>query len=255
MSVEELTTGDRIAAAKKCVEKVVGHVLHSIALHENNEVFIYSEVISSQIPESFAANAFNLTRDALFRYSLIRLCAVWDHDLGEEAETIPRVVNLISNRSVISALMQETCSQWPTQPLPNSKAIKNPAESDSEGHSNWTFTDNFGRQQGAKAGRQLRSAVRSANAIIASQELRSIKNFRDKHIAHALSATRKEKAIGPIPLPARRAEIDLLKTTVDLVHTFYCWVNGTDFDFETSFEIRQRHAEALWKGCTVQPLS
>ncbi len=253
MDIDAMKTEDRISAAKRCVEKVVGHILHSIALHENNEVFIYSDVISSQIPESFAANAFNLTRDALFRYSLIRLCAVWDNDIREEAQTIPRIVKLISNRSVISALMKETCSHWPTHPFPVSDTVEGEALADSEGHSTWTFTDDFGRRQGAKAGWQLRTAVRKANTIIASQELQSIKNFRDKHIAHALSATKKEKAIGPIPVPARRAEIDLLKTTVDLAHTFYCWVNGTDFDFETSFEIRKGDAEALWKGCTVQP--
>ena len=212
-----MTTDDRIAAAKACVEKVVNHVLHSIALHENNEVFIYSDVISSQIPESYAANAFNLTRDALFRYSLIRLCALWDGDVSPEAETIARIVKLIDNREVISALMQETCANWP-------------------------ISDNFGRQQGAKA-------------TIDSPELQSIKNFRDKHIAHALSATRKEKVHGAIPLPAHRTEIDLLKKTVNLVSSFYCWVNGRDFDFDGSFEIRQGHAEALWKGCIVNPLS
>jgi len=236
------------------MDKVLGHLMHSIALHENNEIFVYSDLLASQIPESYAANAFNLTRDALFRYSIIRLCALWERDTSAAAETIPRVVHIVDNRAVISALMQDTCSLWAENVPRISHAYEDPQEAagiqEAIEQSEWSF----GRQQGARAGWELRRAIRNTKAVMFSPEWARLQNFRDKHIAHAIASTRREIAGGPIALPERRAEIDLLDKTITVVRDLYCWVNGSDFDFKNSREIRRGHSEALWEGCTIKPL-
>jgi hypothetical protein len=56
---ENLPPAERIDLAKAKMERVVHHFLYLIELHENNVFIVYSLGLSSQIPESFAAKAFN----------------------------------------------------------------------------------------------------------------------------------------------------------------------------------------------------
>lgn len=62
---ENMTTADRVTAAKAKTERVVDHLLYLLELHENKSIIFYSPTLSSQIPTSFAANAFNVFQRAL----------------------------------------------------------------------------------------------------------------------------------------------------------------------------------------------
>ena len=55
---ENLASQERIDLAKKRMTKVVDHFLYLIELHANNSYAVYSPALSSQIPKSYAANAF-----------------------------------------------------------------------------------------------------------------------------------------------------------------------------------------------------
>jgi hypothetical protein len=39
---------------------------------------LYSDTLSSQIPTSFAANAFNVFQRGMHQFEIVRLCALWD---------------------------------------------------------------------------------------------------------------------------------------------------------------------------------
>lgn len=155
-AVDRLKAIERIALAKAHMEKMIGHVLHSIALHENNEIVLNSDLLSSQVPSSYGAHAFNLTRDALFRYSVIRLCALWDA-AEINSESILTVIDLVDNREVILMLMRENCGHragrtahvinLPEEPELEAIVLKSARDSE----------DRFGRTQGYRAGRQWRS--------------------------------------------------------------------------------------------------
>ena len=248
-----MNTNEQILQAKVCMGKVVGHLLHVIALHENNELVIYSDVLSSQVPKSFGAHAFNLTRDALFRYSVIRLCALWDRAQSNN-ECLLTVVDLVDHHDVILSLMRENCGHWasreahvidlPDEPEMKEIVLRSAQESE----------DRFGRLQGYRAGKQLKRAIIDARVIAASGELLVLQNFRDKHLAHSLRETRREQSIGTISLPKFREETALLKKTVEVARALYCWINGSSFDFESSYEMRREQAEALWKGCKLMPV-
>jgi AbiU2 len=109
--VEHMTTVERIQAAKKKSERVVDHLLYLLALHENNAIIVYSNTLSSQIPYSHAANAFDVFRAGLHQFEIVRLCALWDR--AEEAkENIPTMVELIDDPGVMNALAEEARSPW-----------------------------------------------------------------------------------------------------------------------------------------------
>ena len=75
-------------------------------------------------------------------------------------------------------------------------------------------------------------------------------NLRDKHFAHSLSETRREKKVGPQPPMKYGDERKMLEATLPIVEVLYCWVNGTSLSFQTSREIDRRNAKALWEACT-----
>ena len=47
---EQMATAERIQAAKEKTERVLEHLLHLLAVHENNAIIVYSDTLSSQIP-------------------------------------------------------------------------------------------------------------------------------------------------------------------------------------------------------------
>jgi hypothetical protein len=72
-------------------------------------------------------------------------------------------------------------------------------------------------------------------------------NVRDKHIAHSLEQTWREKHGAILPMHYGD-ESALLKATIPIIENL-CWINGKSFDIARSQEIDQENAEALWHGC------
>ena len=249
----KLNTQERINLAKQRMSKVVDHLLHSLAMNETNQIVLYSDVLSSQIGQSHAANAFNLMRDSLFRYSVIRLCTIWDSDIDLETESICTVVDLIDDHKVILELMRETCGHWagktaylgtpPVEPELAQEVLRQIRESE----------DRFGRVQGIRTARTLLRAIASVKEISQSNDMKVIRQLRNKHLAHALNETREEKRTGPVRLMKYREETQLLEKTISIVNDLYCWVNGASFDFEGSIQMRREDSEALWNGCEFKP--
>ena len=116
---KHMATAERVEAAKQKTERVVDHLFQLIALHENNAIVVYSDTLALQIPRSYAANAFNVFRQGLHRFEIMRLCALWDRawpDLSRES--IPTIVELIADSNVIDALVEETRSTWTSRMPP-----------------------------------------------------------------------------------------------------------------------------------------
>src|SRR5262249_45744712 len=109
--VTKMSTAERITAANDKTQRVLDHLLYLLALHENNAIVLYSDTLSRQIPTSFAANAFNVSRQGLHQFEIVRLCALWD-GVGQDKENIPTIIELIDDRDVIESLAQEIESHW-----------------------------------------------------------------------------------------------------------------------------------------------
>jgi hypothetical protein len=62
--------------------------------------------LSSQIPESYAANAFNVFQQSIHQFEIVRLCALWD-SAELEKENIPTVVGLIDDAQVLNIIFDE----------------------------------------------------------------------------------------------------------------------------------------------------
>jgi|KBSSwiStaDraftv2_1062776.scaffolds.fasta_scaffold1173071_1 hypothetical protein len=93
-----LSDFERIALAKKKMDKVLAHAIDLAALHENNAIVVFSPILAEQIPRSYAAHAFNVFQHVMHDFELVRLCALWDspRSAQDETESIPRATTVLS---------------------------------------------------------------------------------------------------------------------------------------------------------------
>jgi hypothetical protein len=245
----KLSISKRIAAAKAKTERVVDHLLYVLELHENNEIIIYSPTLRSQIPTSYAANAFIVFRHGLHQFEIVRLCALWD-SAELEKENIPTIIELIDHPEVIEALAQETAAHWKGQEAGILNPSDDPELSLLEVDALRRSNDEFGERQAQRAREELREAVDSSRAILAAPKLTSMMNLRDKYLAHSLTETRRERKVGSIDPMKYGDEREMLNASMPIVQVLFCWVNGKSFDFENSREIDRENAKALWEACT-----
>jgi AbiU2 len=108
-AIERLPRPERIRFAKAKMKKVIDHFLFVIELHANNSFVVFSPLLASQIPNSYAANAFNVFQRSMYQIEIVRLCAIWD-GIDVHKENIPTVVKLIDDHEVIGMLVEETRS-------------------------------------------------------------------------------------------------------------------------------------------------
>jgi hypothetical protein len=244
---EGRATAERIELAKAKMRRVLDHFLYVVELHANNSFIIYSPILASQIPSSFAANAFNVFQRSMHQIEIVRLCAIWD-SADADKENIPTVIELIDSEEIIEALAAETRSHWTNigGHLLNSCEDSEIAaiEQDALEQSNAQFGD----EQALQAKTELIQAIQDSRAILSSQQLASLMNLRDKHLAHSLTKTRREKRAPVAPMKFGD-ETELLNASIPIVERLYCWVNGTSFSVLDSQEIDQKNAEALWNEC------
>jgi hypothetical protein len=244
---EKFDSAWRIDLAKAKMENVLNHFLYVLELHANNAFVVYSPILSSQIPASYAANAFNVFQKSMHQIEIIRLCALWDG--AEEAkENIPTVIELINDVEIIRILADETRQSFATgnslllnpSSDPRLSAIEQQAVINSE--------IQFATEQASRAEADLKEAIRDSQNILASSRLASVMNLRYKHLAHSLTKTRRETR-GPVTPMKYGDESALIDLTCPIIERLFCWVNGKSFSIEDSRAIDNKNAEALWHNC------
>jgi len=146
---EKLEATERIELAKAKMPNLLGHFLYLLELHANNTHVVYSSLLSGQIPQSFAANAFNVFQRSMHQFEIVRLCALWDRAQAEKVN-IPTVIELIGDDKIIDMLADEARKPWV-----NEATVLNDADMK---RSELEFAD----EQAAKARSELKEALAEA---------------------------------------------------------------------------------------------
>ena len=239
---ENLAPEQRIELAKAKMEKVLDHFLYVLELHANNKFVVFSPTLSKQIPVSFAANAFNVFQRSMHQMEIVRLCALWD-SADRDKENIPTVVNLVDNDTIIEMLAEETRDHRVRQQINTLNESPDQVEVASA-----SIEFHFAHQQASNAKVELKKAIAAARIVLASSRLASIMNLRDKHLAHSLIETRREKRAPVQPMASGDGKA-LLDESIPIIEALFCWVNGKSFSIENSQKIDHDNAQALWAGC------
>jgi hypothetical protein len=213
-----LPPAERIDRAKAKMQRVVDNFLYLVQVHENNVCIVYSPGLSSQIPKSFAANAFNIFQRGCHEVEIVHLCALWDK-FDWDGENILTVVDHIDSPCVLDML------------------------SDAQD----------GEEQANRCRDELRKAIKSANKIKDSPKLDAVMNLRHKHLAHYLAQTRRERTAVLQPIEPGD-ETELLEHSIPIVEALFTWVHGVSLSIAECREFRRKNAHALWTGCTFTNL-
>ncbi len=207
-----LSTSERVERARTIISTQIDDLRELIAISEANRVIIYSPVLASQIPKSFAANAFNQFQWCSLNYEILRACSLWDNP-REDRASIPTLVALV-----------------------NDAACRAQIESDlGGGHYAAGHIHRFDR------------AIRIAGAIATSKFKTALYDFRNRSLAHSLVF---HAPAAPVVLPKYGYERRLLRASIAVVSNFNNAVRDSSFAFDMAVEQSRRNARALWTNCT-----
>jgi HEPN superfamily AbiU2-like protein len=240
---ESMTSAERIELAKVRMKKAHENFLYLLQLNANNQFVVYHPTLARQIKFENAARAFDAFRRSMYQIEIVRLCALWDtidkdrEKSDREKECLPLVVELIDNPAVIKELAATAGSQY--RPVDFQGSSHDVAKALAAGR-------NKSQAKRARAG--LKRTIARARWIMASSRLESLVNARDKHVAHSLAATRREKKKSVAAI-ARLDGRHLLKQSAPIVQALYLWVSGKSFSIANSKRIAGKNAQALWRGC------
>jgi hypothetical protein len=234
------------------MEKLLDHFLYVVELHANNSFVVYSQTLASQIQPSYAANAFNVFQRSMHQIEIVRICAIWDK-ADPDKESIPTVVELIDSEEIIDVLAEEARKHRTEIGGHYLNPSSDPELAAIERDMVRAVTIRSGDEDGRKAKTELTQAVNDSRTILSSPRLASVMNLRDKHLAHSLTSTRREKR-APVQPMKLGDETHLLNASVPIVERLYCWMNGKGFSVGDSQRIDQENAEALWNGCKFDVL-
>ncbi len=143
---------------------------------------------------------------------------------SERAGVNPSVIELIDDEKVLDALADQARA----------------------GHH-----EEFGNKQAEKARASLKAAIKAARDVLKSEGLKSIRNLRDKHVAHYLTETTEEKK-GPVTLMKHGDEGPVIDASISIVEALNSWVNQVSLSFKDAQAIDRNCANALWGACTFE---
>ena len=214
----------RISEAKRLTACAVDHLQYLLDIHENNAIVLYSNTLSKQIPKSYAANAFNVLREAMHQIEIVRICALWDPGHTIEKESIMTVIELIDDPEVLDALGEQARAGHPPQ---------------------------IAEQRAQRAISNLKDVIQKARELAKSQQMKSIRKLRDSHVAHYLTEKVEEKTndLSPMKHGDERPVIDL---SIVIVEALNSYVNDVSLSFRDAQTIDQKCAGALWNACTFK---
>lgn len=211
-----LDSQQRYDRAVHVVDRAIDQLHEIIGLTETNRILNYSPAIASQVPPSYAANAFNLLQWSMLNYEILRLCALWDRG-SPDRESILSIVDLVDDPDVFAVVSANLCkSEHVTAP-------------------NSYVTSQLDR---------LHKTIRVARRVSQSKFRRSLVAFRDSRLAHSL--TPKNNPTVATPSPKFGYERRLLRASVAVIDGLNGTLRNSSFLFEDSFENAKYNAEAFW---------
>jgi hypothetical protein len=155
-----MAAAERVELARSKVATLFERCIELERIHRH---LIYREPFQGALANTFASNAYASLRTANFGFELIRLCALWDPPRADRI-SLPEIAALIADSTVVRQL-----------------------KADFDG---WYDGDGDmlrGPWNNRRFNRRLRQALCLTGVVIRSDRLMSVRDHRDKFLAHNLT--------------------------------------------------------------------
>lgn len=247
--IPDMSISERVQLAGDKTRRIVREIRWLIALHENNALVFYSPLLANQIPESYAARTFNVMQESMLYFEILRLCTLWDR-CDVENYSIPTVVELADDER----FQQEIHDRMKGHPIDGRLLNRDPARETEIEEALRNGNRQFAQREADKSVERLKQAIEAARTTSKSVTLTAAKNLRDKHLAHLLEQTRREKKDDTVKPMKHGDESKLIEETMEIVEGLHLGIVGSACDLEKSRENARRSAQALWEGCQIKVL-
>ncbi len=251
--LSSIPAADRFEQAISTIKGLTDRAQEVIDVHENNVVFSYSDQISKQVSDTYAGQAFAVTRNSLTAYEALKTAALWDK-AQKGTVSIPTAIALLDSPSVIRLVAKEIWERHASQacrfvnPDPGPE-VQASSERMMEGHQ-LEFAGNQKRLCIADINRVMRIAK---HAMWECDELDSLLNTRH-YIAHHLESTRSERDGRKHVQPKWQGVWNIQQMSIWMIETLYCWVNGTSFSLDDDCRrIASDNASDFWGNAHFNP--
>ncbi|MEL6915947.1 MAG: hypothetical protein AAFP13_15740 [Pseudomonadota bacterium] len=245
---DQIDLEERAARAKALTNKLVDHTRGLLVTAANNEVVLYSDLLSRQIPRSRAAHAFNEMQRSMHFFMLVRLAALWDK-ASRDRESIPTVVALIANADVMQHFADDTYKYFANEAQPRTITLEPDPEIEKLLKKHWE-TDRIVRaeRESRTVLRWLKFCARITPRVENSYVAQTLRPFRSTHLAHNLSLGKGDESE---PLKIRYGdEENLLRLSIRIVDRLHLAVNGAGFAWDDARSQARRNALELWSSCS-----
>jgi hypothetical protein len=213
---------ERIKLAKTRADRLVDHLAALLLMHEANAIVLYSPALASQIPQSFAAHAFNQFQRSMHLFEILRTCALWDAP-SEDRESIPTILKLVSEPEIIDSLVEDAYRYFSEQLEPRDLTPSDDPEIEAAKAAWWSEYKVRNAEERAKKTRDwLAEAAERAEKVQGSPELRALIDFRHSYIAHNLDLPEPALDRPAVVLPVRYGdERKVLEATVPIADALH----------------------------------
>ncbi len=252
--VSRLSAAERLEAAKSTIQRLTEHVSSVVDVHENNAVFSFSDKIAAQADDTYAGNAFNVTRVALTAYEALRTAALWDKP-QEGTISIPTALALLDSPSVVRLAAKESFEA--TANRTTHFLHPNP---DSEIQAWYEAQEKADQIEDAK--KQRRLCIEKIRLIVDVArhardncgEIKSLLNTRH-YIAHNLENTLDERRGTTFNTPQWQGVWNIQKLSLHIIEELYIWVNGVNYSIDDDCRRNAReNANDFWGNATFNPM-
>ncbi|WP_404400633.1 hypothetical protein [Pelagibacterium halotolerans] len=216
-----------------------------VHLHANNQLLQYTKTINSQIPQSYAGNAYRVFTIELMRGEVLRLCSLWDKP-GEHRNSLPTIARLVDCQHVRDMIQKRAVDN-----RLRGRSIS--ADHDDPELIEWQrqMSDASAREDASERLAALGDGIRQVEVGLKSDLLAALVDFRDTTLAHSLEPNARKAP----DLKARYGdETKLLSLTQAALDALNLGIRGSSFMWEDTYAYATRNARALWRGVTFKVL-
>ena len=239
---------------KSKVSALVDRTIDVRQLHEVNRVVFASDVLSKQIPSSYAANAFVTTRIGLIHIEIIKLISLWDK--GNDGCGIMGIIgDLESNKSILEAIKTDTFHRR------NQIGKSFFGEKHTEEEKKY-FIEYIKRKTEEEAHQIVQERELEFKKIIdKARELHNSSNFTGLYdlrtkLAHPTQRPRetvkRQKENPDLVLPDLNFNLldSFLSDTVEIVKQLHLCIEGAGFTWNDHQKMWEDYSKELWENCT-----
>jgi hypothetical protein len=219
---------------------MVANMADLIHLQASNKIVLYSDTLASQIPTSYAANAYRIFTSNMLKSAVSKICTFWDGPAADR-NSVPSVIKLVDNPDVMAELRRR---RMETRVRGRSLTAQNDDRELLAWLEDMSNRENAKRADDVDA--ELADAIRALPALLSNDRLLGARDFRDRYLSHSLAEETKRNT-------TRNAQYGdeeyLIELTLPFINTLNLAVRDSSYDWQGTSEIAEKNALALWNGC------